>query len=183
MEGIIYIAENVVNSKVYIGKTTKSLDVRKRQHYYNAEKGSCYFYNALNKYKKDDWNWFIIDTAETEERLSQLEKLYIKCMESYKPANGYNSTFGGEGGIPNLETRAKLSAANKGRIITPETRAKLSAAGKGKKLTSEHKAKMSATNIANNNANKIKVMLIKTDKYLIMEGESKNFLETTFFEY
>jgi hypothetical protein len=46
--------------------------------------------------------------------------------------------------VQSPETRAKISAANKGRKATPETRAKISAAHKGKKRTAEHRAKISA---------------------------------------
>ena len=42
------------------------------------------------------------------------------------------------------ETRAKMSAAHKGRVVSDETKAKMSAARKGRKLSEETKAKMSA---------------------------------------
>ena len=42
------------------------------------------------------------------------------------------------------ETRAKMSAAHKGRVVSEETRAKMSAARKGKQLSEETRAKMSA---------------------------------------
>jgi hypothetical protein len=42
------------------------------------------------------------------------------------------------------ETKAKLSAAQKGKTLSPETKAKISAAQKGKTLSPETKAKMSA---------------------------------------
>jgi len=42
------------------------------------------------------------------------------------------------------ETRAKMSASQKGRTLTAETRVKLSAAMKGRTLTAEHRAKIGA---------------------------------------
>lgn len=62
-----------------------------------------------------------------------------------------NSTDGGEGASPghtkSPETRAKLSAAHKGKKLSAEHRAKLSAArkGRGPVLTAESYAKMSRT--------------------------------------
>jgi len=62
-----------------------------------------------------------------------------------------NPNYGKKGKTPSLETRAKLSAAmkgennpNYGKTPSPETRAKLSAANKGKTHSPEAKAKMSA---------------------------------------
>lgn len=62
-----------------------------------------------------------------------------------------NSTDGGEGAspgrTPSPETRAKISAAHKGKKLSTEHRAKLSAArkGRGPVLTAESYAKMSRT--------------------------------------
>jgi hypothetical protein len=51
---------------------------------------------------------------------------------------------GRPGHSPTSETRAKISAAHKGRPVTPETRAKMSAAHKGRPVTPESRAKISA---------------------------------------
>jgi hypothetical protein len=51
---------------------------------------------------------------------------------------------GRPGRIPGPETRAKMSAAGKGRTFSPEHRAKLSAALKGRTLSPEARAKLSA---------------------------------------
>jgi hypothetical protein len=59
----------------------------------------------------------------------------------------HNRTDGGDGvsGFTHSpETRAKLSAANKGKTLSPETREKLSAARKGETFSPETRAKMSA---------------------------------------
>jgi len=47
------------------------------------------------------------------------------------------------------ETRAKISAANKGRTFTSEHRANLSAAHTGVKLSAKHRARISAANAGN----------------------------------
>lgn len=43
------------------------------------------------------------------------------------------------------ETRAKMAAAQKGRVVSPETRAKIGAANRGRKCSDEARAKMSAS--------------------------------------
>lgn len=58
-----------------------------------------------------------------------------------------NATDGGEGTtgfIPGPETRAKMSAAQRGRVHTPERNAKLSASLRGRKQSPEHIAALSA---------------------------------------
>jgi len=43
------------------------------------------------------------------------------------------------------ETKAKMSAAQKGRAVSPETRAKIGAANRGRKFSDESRAKMGAS--------------------------------------
>ena len=66
----------------------------------------------------------------------------LHCKAPY----GYNLTDGGEGTIgyyPTPETRAKQSAARKGKPKSPEWRAKIAVALAGKPKSPEHRAKMS----------------------------------------
>lgn len=53
--GSIYIATNVINHKVYIGQTKKSIDIRKGEHIRNANNSNrsefnTRFYRAIRKY-------------------------------------------------------------------------------------------------------------------------------------
>jgi len=143
MTGIIYCAENNINDKVYIGQTMHSLNIRKRDHMRKAN--DFHFSRALKKY--DNWNWNIICDIEApnnkllKELLDIAEKMYIEQYDSFK--NGYNMTKGGEGRSGykcSEETRAKLRAANTGKVsgmkgkkASKETRAKQSVAAKGQK--------------------------------------------------
>ena len=55
--------------------------------------------------------------------------------------DGYNLTHGGEGGSPSEETRAKISAANKGRLPSEAKKGK-PPWNKGKSLSVEHRQKI-----------------------------------------
>lgn len=99
--GIIYCAYNKVNGKRYIGKTTQELSERQRKHFSST---SCpYFHHALGKYGKENWEWTIIDEADTKKELEDKEKYWIAFYDTHNVNNGYNLTDGGEGYQPTLE--------------------------------------------------------------------------------
>lgn len=130
---IVYCAANKINGFKYIGITTKSLEERKRQHFYQVfnEKKKNYFYRALRKYGWDNFEWSIIHEASTLEELLEKESFFIKEYKTFKK-NGYNETVGGRGCFGwkhSEETKKKISAASKEN-------------NKGKKLTEEHKKKI-----------------------------------------
>ncbi len=161
MTGIIYCAENIMNNKVYIGQTIKTLNIRKNRHI--GSKEDRHFQRALKKY--DNWNWKIICNVEApnnillKELLNISETMYIEKYDSFK--NGYNLTTGGDGGLGRVpwnkgkkfsdESKAKMSVAHmgntarRGKKATEETRVKLSESHRGYKHTDEQKAKISAS--------------------------------------
>ena len=51
--GKIYKITNLVNSKIYIGQTIRSLKERFRQHIY--KQGCTYLHNAILKYGKENF--------------------------------------------------------------------------------------------------------------------------------
>lgn len=100
MFGIIYKATNLVNGKVYIGQTIRSLDERVRQHINdtNAMKDSFAFHSAIRKYGEDNFRWEVIDKAYSSRELDEKEVFWIKYYHSYisdDECNGYNMTIGG----------------------------------------------------------------------------------------
>lgn len=86
--GIIYRAFNKITGKSYIGQTTRTLEIRKQDHYHNINRYCYKFPNALRKYKKEDWEWIVLTKIE-DNKLDEYEQYYIKLFDSYK--NGYNS--------------------------------------------------------------------------------------------
>jgi len=141
---IIYKAENKITGEVYIGKTIKTLHVRKNQHINDSKRGSNYrFHKALNKYGVDSFEWIILCEIESNSKLNLLEMFYISAYK--RMTSLYNLTDGGEGNLgwdPPEETRNKIGLANSKRIISDKTREKLSEAGKGRKHTEEAKKKI-----------------------------------------
>lgn len=137
--GIIYIATSP-SRKCYVGKTTKDLRIRKRDHIgssrnKNSPLYDTKFYRALRKYG-DDFIWKEICHGNNEEELSKLEKKFILQFDSFK--NGYNSTLGGEGACGRKcseKTKRRLSDVNRGikRNFSDEHRESLSKSRAGVK--------------------------------------------------
>jgi group I intron endonuclease len=115
---LIYRAVNTVNGKSYIGKTEKTLKVRRDLHIAAAKQQSQFaFHRAIAKYGIDAFEWHVLETCDSFKKLNDKEKDYIKLYESFGP-NGYNMTAGGEGQCgwnPSAETRALWSKQRKGK--------------------------------------------------------------------
>lgn len=104
--GIIYQATSP-SGKIYIGQTTKDLELRICQHYYHANGGlNTPFAKALLHYKKEEIKWEILHIAPIE----QLDILEISEIQKRNAiANGYNLR---EGGISNRGPKTELHKAN-----------------------------------------------------------------------
>ena len=115
---LIYRAVNTVNGKSYIGKTEKTLEVRRDLHIATAKQQSQFaFHRAIVKYGIDAFEWHVLETCDSLEKLNDKEKDYIKLYESFG-LKGYNMTAGGEGQCgwnPSTETRALWSEQRKGK--------------------------------------------------------------------
>lgn len=104
MKGIIYLAQNTANNKIYIGQTTSSLNRRKNGHLTASrnEHDHLYFHRAIRKYGEDAFVWSIIETvyADSKEKLeyalNEKEIQYISIYNSNNQDAGYNLTAGGD---------------------------------------------------------------------------------------
>lgn len=93
--GHIYKITNIINNKVYIGQTVKTVQKRFTQHKNNSNKpyfSQIVLYKAFNKYGIEN---FICEEIEEVDNslLDEREKYWIEYYDSY--FNGYNSTVGG----------------------------------------------------------------------------------------
>jgi len=131
--GTVYLVTNVVNGKIYVGKTEAcAIEERLRQHIAWAPYYDTHFAHALCKYGAKSFVVEPIVTANSSKKLNELEEYWILKTGSYKPEIGYNMTMGGDGVIPTEETRKKMSKS-RCAIMTPEFRKKISESLCGKK--------------------------------------------------
>lgn len=163
MFGLIYKA-TAPNGKVYIGKTTRTLEKRKHQHQKDALFYDMKMSRAVRKYGVDRFRWEIIIENIPREYLNELEIFLIWFHNSYN--SGLNSTHGGDGGSPMLgkhhseetkkqikqsnilfyeENIEKFSGANNaffGKKHKPETKEKMRQRKLGRRLSEQHKSKL-----------------------------------------
>lgn len=93
--GFIYKITNLINNKIYIGQTIKTVEKRFNQHKNNYIKpyfSQIVLYKAMKKYGIDNFSCEEIEEVENKQ-LDEREKYWIKHYNSYY--DGYNSTIGG----------------------------------------------------------------------------------------
>lgn len=97
---IIYLIENVVNNKVYVGQTIRTLEQRWTAHVQSMKNGNgCpALMNAMLKYGVENFTIKQIDSASTKEELDKKETYWITKYNATNHRYGYNIAPGGGGG-------------------------------------------------------------------------------------
>ena len=141
----IYMIQNKVNNKIYIGQAV-DIEERWKKHKgalrSNRHNNHKHLQRAWNKYGEDNFEFTIICECD-ENQLNTMEEYYIFELESYDDRVGYNKTYGGGGCRATKETKKKMSEARKGKTLSEETRKKLSEINKGKIMSEETRKKIS----------------------------------------
>lgn len=167
----IYKITNIINNKVYIGKTTRpSFLERIHQHIIGAKAIMCgkndnptHLQKAINKYGVNNFKFEKLCSCKTEETLNILETAFIKKYKSYISNFGYNKTMGGDGNKHTVETIEKVTGENNpfyGKHHTEETKQLMSQIweerladsnyihpAKGRKFKEESKEKFKQTEL------------------------------------
>ena len=116
--GVIYRIYHKETLKSYIGQTI-NFRIRINEHFSNRNKCPK-LAKAIKKHKKEQFTVEKLESDVPSNLLKKLECLHIRFWNSVE--NGYNLTYGGEGGIPSEETRKALSAGQRRRFQDPEER-------------------------------------------------------------
>lgn len=92
----IYKITNQINQKIYIGKTSYSIEKRWKEHCQDYKKNlDKPLYKAFNKYGLENFKIEEIEQVKTDEEACQREVYWIAFYNSYH--YGYNATLGGDG--------------------------------------------------------------------------------------
>lgn len=109
--GIIYKAVSKHDGRVYIGATTKPLDVRKKQHVWAANAGEAGLFCAvLRDYGVDGFEWSVVAECVDAGHLQKTESQTIRDYESTYPDKGYNGRIGGyKAGVFGAEKQERIT--------------------------------------------------------------------------
>lgn len=95
----IYKIENMINHKIYIGQSVDILGRWKgHKNKFNNKNSHSYeypLYKDIRKYDLENFDFKVIEECDVD-LLDERERYWIKYYNSF--FNGYNQTFGGEGG-------------------------------------------------------------------------------------
>jgi group I intron endonuclease len=145
----VYKIENLLNGKIYVGKTN---DLVTRWRYHTSSllkqtpKNSTVIRCAIQKYGKENFDFSILETCQTDEESLKKEIHWIefyRCnVRKFGNDSGYNMNEGGAGTPHSEITCKKISTAKKGIKFSDEHKQKLSLAHIGKILKEDHKKKI-----------------------------------------
>lgn len=90
--GKIYKITNIINGKVYIGQTIRTLKTRFNQHINRT--GCTYLHSAIHKYGKEKFKIELIEEVP-KENLDEREIYWISFYNSTDKTKGYNLIKGG----------------------------------------------------------------------------------------
>ena len=115
--GLIYLVENKINGKKYVGQCITQLNYRKIKHFSAAFKfnSPLRFHKALRKHGKRNFKWKIIENVSAD-YLDDREIFWIDFYDTLK--SGYNMTSGGgtvRGYHHTKETKEHLRSIMKGK--------------------------------------------------------------------
>lgn len=123
---IVYKHTSMRSGKSYIGITSRTMELRWKEHVLASKSTGYHFHNAIQLYGSENWvHEMIHEDIDTKEEADALEKYYIKKYDTFE--NGYNSTLGGaSGGAPfsrmtaeeKVEALKEVSKRNKLRYGT-----------------------------------------------------------------
>jgi group I intron endonuclease len=141
---IVYKIKNIVNDKAYIGQTTRSVEVRWKEH--KNDKRACRaLFRAICKYGAENFTVYVLCQCNSIEELNEKEKFYINELNSIVP-NGYNLRTGGLNSLMSDDSKNKMSIShlgeknfNFGKHKSEETKNKISVANLGKKRSQSFK--------------------------------------------
>lgn len=95
----VYLIQNKINGKKYVGCTKHSVSTRFKTHcqsaiYYN---GGCLLHQDMIKYGFENFTYKALIKNIPEDKKQFYEILWIKKLNTYYKYGGYNCTYGGDG--------------------------------------------------------------------------------------
>jgi group I intron endonuclease len=171
MISCIYTITNVINGKIYVGKTN-NFNYRINKHKYTLKNNihiNEHLQRAWNKYGESNFVFEILEEYCLDQ-LSSQEHYWCNMLDAFNYKLGYNirptHPFNKGTNSPEMiekvkkaltgkklskEHKLKLSLAKKGKIMSEETKQKMSSVSKGRKKSEETKKRISEAKLGNKN--------------------------------
>lgn len=119
----IYLIENIISKKKYIGQTT---NLRKRiSDYKNADKKSFGMYEIIKKEGIDNFSFEVLEFCDSD-KLTNRENYYIKKYNTTNPNFGYNIVLNNNPTQNSEKSRKKKSLSHIGLKESSKTKRKKS---------------------------------------------------------
>ena len=143
----IYMITNTQNNKKYIGRTTRQVQIRWKEHLKMARKGDTrYLYCAIRHYGEECFQVTVLDSATSVTELCQKEAYYVDLYHT--DIDGYNMMAGGD--VNPMEVDL-VKERHDCKMRTPAVRAKISqsmlAYKKAHPVSAETSAKLTQHNL------------------------------------
>lgn len=154
---IIYKITNLINSKIYIGQTSKELKHRISSYLSevkNPRKPKQRVISAMKKHGFYDFTFEVIDYAINVNDINAKEMYWIKTYNSTDPLIGYNVSLGGDNLWLNPEIKAKMIKSLKGHKVSELTRQKIAKTLSGHEVSETTRKKQSLIKQGNTPWNK-----------------------------
>ena len=162
------MAQNLVNGKRYVGKTTAGTFNRWGEHVRNSRKSDrshSHLENAIRKYGSDAFHVRVIATGIPCSELGTHERFWIRYYGTFdNGVMGYNHTTGGDSEMHSDVTKTKISTTQRAKVErgehhlqNPVVRAKIVATQKAQGARGKHASQRDEVRAKNSATQKAKV--------------------------
>lgn len=93
----VYVIENNINYKCYVGLTSQLVEERFKEHIYRSKTNNATkftIHKAINKYGKENFTIIPLDTCSNKNRAKKLERKWVRSLGTCE--HGYNENEGGD---------------------------------------------------------------------------------------
>jgi group I intron endonuclease len=140
----IYALVNLQDGKIYIGSSS---DIKKRVHDHlyllrQNQHPNSHLQYAFNKYGESAFELRLLQEIAIDDELLVAEQYWLDYTRCYNHQFGYNIDPSAKRTFLSEETRAKISAGNRGKTRSQEVRERIRATLKGRSLPEETRIKM-----------------------------------------
>lgn len=121
--GYIYKITNLINGKIYVGKTEETIERRFYEHKLAVKNNTIKnkLYSAMKHYGVDNFSVEELDKSDDRDELCEKERYWIKYLNSQDSNIGYNIADGGNGGCTwDQRGCVTLHKGNKNTRVKPE---------------------------------------------------------------